>query len=95
MVEAGGLVLTFIAFLLELCCKSKWTKEGKKKQVFINFPTIADRTTKANYIMQENHHEVKVPQKSKCSTQESSDEQDKATLGQLKEAADIEIIYMN
>ena len=45
--------------------------------------------------LRENHHEVEVQQSSKSSTQQSSDEQEQTTPGQVKEAADIEIIKID
>ena len=45
IIEAGGLVLALLGFLLELCCsKSRLIKEGEKKEVFIIFSTIVDST---------------------------------------------------
>ena len=36
IIEAGGLVLALLGFLLELRCKPRWIKEGKKKEVFMH-----------------------------------------------------------
>ena len=43
----------------------------------------------------ESHHEVEIQQSTKSSTQESSHEQEQTTPGQVKEAADIEIIKID
>ena len=48
IIEAGGLVLALLGFLLELCCKPRWIKEGKKKEVFVFFSTIVDGTSCTN-----------------------------------------------
>ena len=34
IVEAGGLIIGLLCFLLELVCKSRWIKKGEKKQVY-------------------------------------------------------------